>query len=92
VYYLSIQMVGQDSQEFGLDRERLVQEALVEGLFNVVDKEHCHSLVVILWSTSATNHLQNICDWHVHVSLFLAVKNLSSFDNHQMRGEVDSPR
>jgi len=84
-------MVWKDSEQFGLDWERFVEEPLVEGLFYVVDEENSHSLVVVLRTSSTSNHLQDVCDWHINIALLLAVKNLGAFHHHQMRWEIHSP-
>lgn len=44
-------------------------DLLIKALFGFMNKNNCFSMLIILWSTCTTHHLQNICDWKVNVSL-----------------------
>lgn len=62
-------MIRQHSQKLRFHRERLMEESFVKCLFEVVHQQDGHSLVVVLRTTSSTNHLQHVCDGHVNVAL-----------------------
>lgn len=50
----------------GLDRERLVEELLVEILLDIVDKDDRFALVIKLRPTRSPHHLQNIYTHTAH--------------------------
>ena len=49
------------------------------------------ALVIKLGSASTTHHLQNVCDWEIHVTPRLAIEILRAFHHDQMSGEIHSP-
>ncbi len=55
-------------QEARLHREGLVQELLIERLLGVVHHDDCHPVLVVLGAPCTTHHLQDVCDWEVHVA------------------------
>lgn len=50
----------------GLNRERLIEELLVEILLDVMDKNECFTLVIKLRPTRTPHHLQNIYTHRAH--------------------------
>ena len=58
---------------------------------DVVNQDHSHPMLVILWSSCASHHLQHVCDGEIHVPSSLAVIILRAFYYHQVSREVHSP-
>lgn len=69
----------------------LLANLFVKVLFDVVDKNTGDSVIIVLWSSGSTHHLQYIRDGHIDVATGLAIIVFRSFDDHQMCGKVNTP-
>ena len=50
-----------------------MHDLLVKALFWFMDENNSFAMLVELWSTSTTHHLQNICDIIINVSFCFAI-------------------
>ena len=64
-----------------LDRERFVEEFLVALSFDCGHHENTFAKFILLWSTSSTEHLQDITDWVVNVSVLTPFIVLCTHDD-----------
>lgn len=84
-------MVGQLGCKAALYGERFIEELLVEVFLLLLHKHTCNTTIIKPRPTRSSNHLEQISEWEVHVSLELRVKELSPLDDDQSGGEIDSP-
>lgn len=51
---------------------------LVEALFGIMNKNDSFPMLIILWSTCTTHHLQDICDGKIYISFCFSIIKLCS--------------
>jgi hypothetical protein len=73
VYYLIFQG--------GFDGERFIEEFLVKVLFLFADHNTGHTSLIEAWTTSSTNHLEQVSQWEIDIASHLGIKELSTL-NH----------
>jgi hypothetical protein len=74
-----------------LDWERFVKELLVKVFLFFMNKDTCHTRFVETWTTSSSNHLEQVSQWEVYIATHLRVEELRALDHHKAGWEVHSP-
>lgn len=72
-------------------RKWFIKELFVIMLLDVVYKNDCHTLIIILRAASPAHHLQDISNRVVHIALGLAIKIFSPFHYHKVSRKIHSP-
>mmetsp|Transcript_12631 Transcript_12631/g.19643 ORF Transcript_12631/g.19643 Transcript_12631/m.19643 type:complete len:314 (-) Transcript_12631:2895-3836(-) len=88
---LGVEMVCQLASEGALDGEGLVEELLVEVLLFFGDHHAGDTAVIELRTAGTTDHLEEVGQWEVDVSLQVRVIELSTLYYDKSRREVDTP-
>lgn len=71
--------------------ERLIQELFVKVLLLLRKEDTSDTIVIELRSTGSFDHLENISEWEIHISMQLSIIELHPFDDHKPCKEVDTP-
>ena len=74
VYYLIFQ--GR------FDWERLIEELLVKVLFLFAYHYTGHTCLIKAWTTSSTNHLEQVSEREINIASYFGVKELSTLDHN----------
>lgn len=80
---LCVDVVVDLTNQRGLNREGIVEILSIEVLLALLHEHAGYAFIVELWTTRATNHLENVRHRHVHITLCLRVKELRAFNDHQ---------
>lgn len=74
-----------------LHGEGFIQKLLVKMLLLFLNKNCSDPLIIKLWPSCSTDHLQYIGNWKVDVAPGLSIEELCPFDNDEVCRKIDAP-